>query len=202
MKYLIFLALVVQALAGPAGRPDKHGPGFGRPFGQFDPKPSNPPPTGNGHFIDHYNQTGQPPLDNSSRPTHPEEGPHGPFDHHEVDEQSSHESSSRPPHQEGFNGHPRPRRHIPSGLPTPKTGNPPQDIDHRGPPPSGKPPVEAESRKPEQGHKPRHKRHLGAGNPTRAPHVDQTHQKDASRPPKPNHPGDGPQQKPGKPRSW
>ncbi|XP_073537464.1 uncharacterized protein [Phyllobates terribilis] len=202
MKYLIFLALVVHALAGPAGKPDK------RPGGPLGPKPSGPPPTGSGH--DHHDVTGLPPHDNSSRPPHPE----GLDGHPRHRRQASDALRSAPPKT---GNPPQSNGSKPAGGPPPsgkppaeavsqakpgQAGNPPQSNGSKpagGPPPSGKPPAEPVSQaKPGQSPKPRPKRHLkgNENHPTGAPHGDHTHsahthESGASRPTHPANHGEG-----------
>ncbi|XP_040291698.1 proline-rich protein 2-like [Bufo bufo] len=72
MKSLIFLAIVVQALAGPFGKHEKPRPSFGPPHDPRTPKPSHESPTGLVHPSEHHNLTGQSPHDNPSQPRHPE----------------------------------------------------------------------------------------------------------------------------------
>ncbi|KAM4030745.1 uncharacterized protein ACNLHF_018378 [Anomaloglossus baeobatrachus] len=195
MKYLIVLALLVHALAGPARKPEKH------PGGPLGPKP-----TGSPHLFDHNNVTGLPPHDNSSRPHHPEDTENSAEDSFDHNNATGHNNSSKPPHPKDLDDdhHRRHRRQAGDEFHSeaPKTGNPPPANGPKpagGPPPSGKPPAEpAAQANPGQNPKPRPKRHLrGAENhPTGAPHGDHTHsahthESGASRPTHPaNHGGD------------
>ncbi|XP_063819804.1 proline-rich protein HaeIII subfamily 1-like [Pseudophryne corroboree] len=200
MKYLIFLALVVQALSFPQGKPGNHGPGGpvgpsgpggpggpsgpggpGSPHGPSGPPPS--PPSGLVHPFDNQNVTGLPPLSKLSVGT-------------------------RPPPPNNGNQPPRHRREIQKvlGSAPPKTGIPPPRPDGQianipqptggKPGATGNPPVNGplhnKPEKPLPG-KQRPKRHLpgvkDAGiHPSRAPHIeDHTHESNASRQPIPSH---------------